>query len=108
MEATRLITSSACERSRRGSFFPEPDPTLYLEVPRTDLPRPDRKVGMRAWFDAVQDRADGMADNKIDPAGDVLVFIHGYNNDQKIVMKRHRQLQFDLRRESFRGLQRLL
>ena len=38
------------------------------------------------------------------PAGDVLVFIHGYNNDQEIVMKRHRQLQADLWAEGFRGL----
>jgi len=89
---------------KKGVFIPEPGPTLYLKVPRTGLPLPDQKNGMRAWFDEVQDRADGLADNKIDPAGDVLVFIHGYNNDQKIVMKRHRQLQIDLRREGFRGL----
>ena len=93
---------------KKGVFFPGPGPTQYQEVPRTDFPRPDRKVGMRALCDEVQDRADGMADNKSAPAGDVLVFIHGYKNDQKIVMKRHRRPRFDLRRESFRGLQRLL
>ena len=32
------------------------------------------------------------------------MFIHGYNNDQAIVMKRHRRLQADLWAEGFRGL----
>ena len=89
---------------RNDAFEAEPGPTMYLKVPRGQNPRPGDKIGPRDWFDEVQDRADGMANNRIDPAGDVVVFIHGYNNDQDIVMKRHRQLQSDLSAEGFRGL----
>ncbi len=91
-------------RVRRGAFEAEPGATLYLKVPGEVLPDPGQKIARRQWFDEVQDRADGLANNKIDPAGDVVVFIHGYNNDQEIVMKRHRQLQADLSGEGFRGL----
>ena len=91
-------------RVRKGNFESEPGATTYLRVPNDRDPHPDDRIRRRAWFDEVRDRADGAADNRIDPAGDVLVFIHGYNNDQEIVMKRHRQLQADLWAEGFRGL----
>jgi esterase/lipase superfamily enzyme len=35
--------------------------------------------------------------------GDILVFIHGYNNDQAVVMHRHRRLQMDLRSIGYKG-----
>ena len=91
-------------RIREGGFESEPGPVRYLRVPNDREPRPDDKIPQGVWFREVRDRADGAADNRIDPAGDVLVFIHGYNNDQAIVMKRHRRLQADLWAEGFRGL----
>lgn len=91
-------------RFRDGKFEAEPGPTTYLKVPHDEDPQMAHKIAPRDWFNEVQDRADGVADNKIDPAGDVLVFIHGYNNGQDIVMKRHRRLQADLWAERFRGL----
>jgi esterase/lipase superfamily enzyme len=36
--------------------------------------------------------------------GDVLVFVHGYNNSQRTVMERHRQLQRDVRGLGFTGV----
>ena len=91
-------------RVRRGRFESEPGATMYLRVPDGRNPSPGDRISQRDWFEEVRDRADGEADNRIDPAGDVLVFIHGYNNDQDIVMDRHRQLQSDLWQEGFRGL----
>ena len=91
-------------RVRQGRFESEPGPAMYLRVANNRNPAPGDKIGKRLWFDEVNDRADGAADNRIDPAGDVLVFVHGYNNDQDIVMKRHRRLQADLWAEGFRGL----
>jgi esterase/lipase superfamily enzyme len=35
--------------------------------------------------------------------GDLLVFVHGYNNDQNIVMERHRRLRKDLQERGFKG-----
>ena len=91
-------------RARRGRFEAEPGPTAYLRVPNDRDPCPGDSIGKRTWFDEVNDRADGVADRRIDPGGDVLVFVHGYNNDQEIVMRRHRRLQADLWAEGFRGL----
>ena len=91
-------------RARRGRFEAEPGPTSYLRVPNDRDPCPGDRIGKRTWFDEVNDRADGVADRRIDPGGDVLVFVHGYNNDQEIVMQRHRRLQADLWAEGFRGL----
>ena len=91
-------------RARRGRFEAEPGPTSYLRVPNDRDPCPGDRIGKRAWLDEVNDRADGVADKRIDPGGDVLVFVHGYNNDQEIVMMRHRRLQADLWAEGFRGL----
>jgi len=89
-----------------GEFIAEPGKTRYLRVPRNQLPNPvpDQELTPRQWMDDVQDRADGMADNVIDPAGDVVVFIHGYNNDLDIIMKRHRTLQAQLSEAGFKGL----
>ena len=91
-------------RVRQSRFEAEPGPTTYLRVPNDRDPCPGDKIGKRTWFDEVNDRADGVADKRIDPGGDVLVFVHGYNNDQEIVMKRHRRLQADLWAEGFQGL----
>jgi esterase/lipase superfamily enzyme len=46
--------------------------------------------------------SEGSRDTKKDRE-DILVFIHGYNNDQKIVMQRHRQLKKDLQAVGFKG-----
>ena len=91
-------------RVRGGRFESEPGRVTYLRVPNDRNPCPDDKIGKRLWFDEVSDRADGVADKRMDPGGDVLVFVHGYNNDQDIVMKRHRRLHSDLWAEGFRGL----
>ena len=91
-------------RVRDGRFESEPGETRYLRVPQDRNPEVGDATDQDQWFNEVRDRADGAADRRIDPAGDVLVFVHGYNNAQNIVMKRHRRLQADLWQEGFRGL----
>ena len=104
--ATRRYDYVICTRRVRDDkeFQSEPGDVAYLEVPNDRNPRPSDAIAPTAWFEKVRDLADGAAQNKIDPAGDVVVFVHGYNNDQDIVMKRSRQLQVDLQNEGFRGL----
>jgi esterase/lipase superfamily enzyme len=59
----------------------------------------------RAWVTEVRDLADGMAGNtSISLAGDVLLFVHGYNNDKETVLARQRQLSKDLREQGWRGV----
>jgi hypothetical protein len=57
------------------------------------------------WVKEVQDIADGNPNqNSISIAGDVLVFIHGYNNGLDIIMQRQRQLAKDLEAEGWKGI----
>ena len=102
---TRQHDYVICTRRVRGTRFrSEPGKVAYLKVPNDRNPLPKDAIDASTWFDEVRDWADGAADNKIDPAGDVVVFVHGYNNDQDTVMKRTRQLQADLQGEGFQGL----
>ena len=91
-------------RVRNGEFESEPGATRYLKVSKDRNPDPEDEIDVDQWFKEVRDRADGVADRRIEPGGDVVVFVHGYNNHQEIVMKRHRRLQADLWAEGFRGL----
>lgn len=92
-------------RNRRGELFgAEPGPTKFLVVPDTEQPRPSQAIGKRDWVRQVMQASETRVDpvsNK--PAGDMLVFIHGYNNDQEIVMRRHRRLHSVLVAAGFAG-----
>ncbi len=98
-------------------FGAEPGPTLYLEAPAGEgTPRPSHKVERRPWLDAVVKRASTSGNGTTrtrraqprDPrggyiTGDVLVFVHGYNNSAVDVMKRHNALQKNLAAQGFEG-----
>ena len=82
-------------------FEAEPGPTKYLFVPPDQLPTPEHQVPGARWFDEAMGRA--MARSEDGKSGDILVFVHGYNNGFDDVMTRHRQLQADLGAVGFRG-----
>ncbi|KPK61028.1 MAG: hypothetical protein AMJ59_03465 [Gammaproteobacteria bacterium SG8_31] len=90
---------------RRGVFGSEPGTTRFLEIPQGDeAPHPDHGIGRAHWVDRVMD----LARLGPDPAtgrdcGDILVFVHGYNNDPPVVMKRHRILKKNLASAGFAG-----
>ncbi len=92
-------------RTKRGDGFGnEPGPTKFLIVPEDQLPGQSHAVGKRDWVKEVMKASETHVDpvsNK--PAGDMVVFVHGYNNDQAIVLRRHRQLRKDLAAAHFGG-----
>jgi len=93
----------------QGGFGDEPGPVKFLRVPSNmDVPTPAhavKKVEIKRWFAEVQGFADGDENpNSISPRGDVLIFVHGYNNSLDIIMKRQRRLSADLRAEGWRGV----
>mgnify|MGYP000120862797 CR=1 FL=1 len=94
-------------RNRRGeNFGTEPGPLRFIKVPETSGTYNTSHVvnSARNWANEVQGLADGDENpNSISPTGDVLIFVHGYNNDIPIVLKRMRQLRKDLRAEGWRG-----
>jgi pimeloyl-ACP methyl ester carboxylesterase len=106
-EIDYLITVRAV---RSNAFTDEIGIVRYLRVPRAaTIPSPAMATqgagDLSRWVTEVRQLADGDPNpNSISVAGDILIFIHGYNNDLDVIMKRQRQLAKDLGEEGWRGL----
>lgn len=96
-----------CARAiKNGVFIAEPGPSLFLLVPEGELPSPKHVLKKtEQWFAKLRKAATWGKDSRNEKLarGDLLVFVHGYNNDQKIVMARHVQLKRDLSSVGFKG-----
>lgn len=91
-----------CARNVRGTKFGnEPAETRFLLVPPGDLPRADEDQTRKRddWARALIRHA-GRSRGAF---GQILVFVHGYNNGQDTVMDRHRRLRADLEAAGYRG-----
>jgi pimeloyl-ACP methyl ester carboxylesterase len=102
-----VITTRAI---RSGAFVADVGTVRYLRVPG-DVAVPTPTMGtsgqsdINKWVAEVRALADGAPNpNSISVAGDVLIFVHGYNNDLPIIMQRHRQLAKDLSAEGWKGV----
>ena len=93
-----------CTRKVENSHFvAEPGKTRYLEVPDRKDPHPVKhKVGKKKWLKRLLKRAKT---DEIDgySCGDILIFVHGYNNSPVDAMNRHDQLQKRLFKNGFKG-----
>lgn len=85
-------------------FEPEPGTVRFLRVPAGETYKPQHEMNASEWFEMVRDQADGEADSRVTDGGDVLVFIHGYNNKPEVVAQRQRYLIEDLGAEGFSGV----
>lgn len=86
---------------RPARFEAEPGPTRYLLVPPDRLPEPDQQVKPERWFSEAMVRATAKSgDGK---SGNIVIFVHGYNNGFDNVMWRHRRLRDDLDTAGFQG-----
>ena len=95
-----------CTRETSGnSFIPEPGTTTFLKVPGTaPIPKPSHAANVDAWIREMFKQAIWGKDSRTGaPRGDILVFVHGYNNEQDIVMRRQRRLKADLATAGFKG-----
>lgn len=96
-----------CTRNiTKGEFGSEPGATKFLKLPSNSLsPKPDHEIGKRDWIDEVLGQAvTGQNESTGQDCGDILVFVHGYNNSQKTVMQRHKLLKSGLEKQGFRGV----
>ena len=95
-----------CARATKsGKFIPEPGPSRYLRVPIGEIPSPAHEISKTLWVKALRKAAIWGKDarNEALDRGDLLVFVHGYNNDLKIITDRHDQLKHDLSKVGFKG-----
>ena len=92
-----ISTRNVFTRSGKKYFGSEPGATTYLEVPaHAELARPIYEVADRSvWLEKLLERAGA--------EGDILIFVHGYNNSIAEVMERHDLLQANLRAQGFEG-----
>lgn len=91
-------------------FGSEPGPTTYLEVPDGTDAKPEHEITQKRWLDKVLKRAKTGEHNRESnvqlegyATGDILIFIHGYNNSIKDIMDRHNLLQKRLTEQGFKG-----
>ena len=89
---------------KKGRFVAEPGDTKFLRVPY-GARRYDTSNAMtrERWRMAVTAAADGEQDDVTGMTGDVLVFVHGYNNSPDAITWRTEMLQETLKQQSWRG-----
>ena len=102
IDSTYLI----CTRDvYKGKFGEEPGDTTFLRVPGSARQYdPSHAVARNRWTKLVIASADGVEDEITGATGDILFFVHGYNNDIPTVLWRTRILQQTLTAQGWRGL----
>lgn len=82
-----------------GAFGTRVGASSWLEVPeRAEVPTPEHRIARSAWLKRVQTAPDGA-----ETAGDLVVYVHGYNTGQKRMMERLRKLRRGLAQHGFAG-----
>jgi len=89
---------------KNGQFTNEPGAARYLRVPWGELPAPGCECPAAAWVSELRDFADGHMDDRVEEGGNILFFVHGYNNDLQAVADRTRWLQEDLTAAGWNGI----
>lgn len=96
-----VVTTRAAQDS---IFSDDPGPTSFLQVPDgAKTIGPSNAISRDGWVRKVIAKAGRKLDETGVMRGDVLVFIHGYDNEPPIVLERHRRLQADLPQYGFDG-----
>jgi pimeloyl-ACP methyl ester carboxylesterase len=93
-------------RLSNGKFQAEPGPVKFIKVPQDKTEYDESHVITRAaWVNEVIGLADGDENPlSISPTGDILVYVHGFNNTIANILDRQRNLATNLRAEKWRGV----
>lgn len=88
-----------------GGFLAEPGATTFLKVPlENKVYSSAHAMPQDRWKKAVIAAADGDEDEITGSTGNILFFVHGYNNDIESVLWRTRTLQASLAAQRWKGL----
>lgn len=86
-----------------GDFGSEPSTTRFLSIPE-DAPKPLPEHAVRSRKDWVTEVKAASANEEAPVRdGDILVYVHGYNNHPRDVLRRHRMLKRNLDEAGYRG-----
>ena len=98
-----------CARRVKGAtFVAEPGPSLFVSAPGDAVAHTPAMGRARSnvdpWMKELMKQAIWGKDSRTGaPRGDILVFVHGYNNDRAIVLRRQRRLRSDLAAAGYKG-----
>jgi esterase/lipase superfamily enzyme len=92
-------------RATKGKkFIAEPGRTRFLKIAAGTMPKPADALEQDPWIKELFKQAVWGKDSRTGmPRGDILVFVHGYNNGHEVVMARQRRLKADLAAAGFKG-----
>ena len=85
-----------------NAFTGDVGETQFLAIPSGQNPLPAHAIPADAWYAQVLKEASWQSGTE--PRGDILFFVHGFNNSEGDVMNRHRSLQQGLGELSFKGV----
>lgn len=93
-----------CARGKRGDGFGnEPAACQFLRIPDSDTePKPSHKIKKSEWVKDVMEEAKGGTPNPL-TSGDILFYVHGFNNSPKTVLERHRKIKAGLEAHGYQG-----
>lgn len=105
MPARNTFLICTRDTDTNDEFTTEPGQTTFLKVPagRMAYSRSESITAER-WKKAVIAAADGEEDEITGSTGDIVFFVHGYNNDIPTVLWRTRTLQDTLAAQGWKGL----
>lgn len=87
-----------------GQFGTNPGQTKFLEVPANAARhKPDMAISRTDWFRKVTEIAKTGIGPQGLPMGDVLIYVHGFNVDLSLVLKRHRLIRKGLEALGYKG-----
>jgi pimeloyl-ACP methyl ester carboxylesterase len=96
---------TARDVSKNGSFGTEPGELQFLLLKSgSEDYSPADAIASKRWRAALIKAADGIEDEITGKTGNVLIFLHGYNNDRRMVLWRTRILQSMLNEAGWNGV----
>ncbi len=94
----------SARNTSNGQFGTDPGPTKFLEIPaNANIHQPDMAIARTDWFRKVIALAETGRDAQGRPLGDVLIYVHGFNTDLPLILKRHRLIRNGLEVLGYKG-----
>lgn len=105
MSAKNTFLICTRDIGKNGEFLADPGNTTFLSVPiAKQVYSSADAISKERWSNKVIAAADGEEDEITGSTGDILFFVHGYNNDIKTVLWRTKTLQESLSAQGWKGL----
>lgn len=88
-----------------GQFGNQPGQSRFLAVPvDADAPSPAHNVTRKSWFDRVIYEAETGRAPTGEVLGDILIYVHGFNNSPREMLERLRLIRKGLEKNGFTGV----